>query len=168
MSEKNSISCGSGKIVDIHIAPEADADMQSLTEVEAVEGQGLEGDRYFKRAGTWSGEQGRDLPHEDRALTLFESEMSQIIKRDAGIDLKPGEHRRNITTEGVSASHLLDERFHIGNAICEGVELCEPCFNLEKRTGEEGLLSSLVHRGGLNARIIESGTIHVGDSITLI
>lgn len=156
-----------GIVEAIHTAPEAGADMQSKDEVEAVAEQGLKGDRYFKREGSWSGEEGRPLPAEDRALTLFEAEALEIIERDEGIDLEPADHRRNITTRGIAIDHLLDKRFRIGEAVCEGVEICEPCAYLESLT-EKGVLRALIHRGGLNVRITGSGTIRVGDSIEVI
>lgn len=156
-----------GTVDAIHVAPEAGAEMQSVTNARAVAGKGLEGDRYFDRAGSWSGETGRDLPPEDRALTLFEAETLEIVERDADIELEPADHRRNITTRNVAVDHLLDERFRIGDAVCEGVEICEPCAYLESLT-EEGVLSALVHRGGLNVRIVSSGGIAVDDPITVL
>lgn len=153
-----------GHVEAIHIAPEAGVPMESLDEVTAVAGRGLEGDRYFKRAGSWSGEQGRPLPHEDRALTLIEAEALELVERDAGIHLDAGDHRRNVTTRDVPVDHLVDERFRLGEAVCEGVELCEPCGYLESLT-EDGVLQALVHRGGLNARIVETGTVRIGDPI---
>lgn len=156
-----------GTVDAIHVAPEAGAEMQSVTNARAVAGKGLEGDRYFERAGSWSGEKGRDLPPEDRALTLFEAETLEIVERDADIELEPADHRRNITTRNVAVDHLLDERFRIGDAVCEGVEICEPCAYLESLT-EEGVLSALVHRGGLNVRIVSSGGIAVDDPITVL
>ncbi|SEH16297.1 hypothetical protein SAMN04487967_2537 [Natronorubrum sediminis] len=160
-------SSNNGSVSAIHIAPEAGAAMHSVSDVRAVAGKGLEGDRYFDQAGSWSGEEGRDLPPEDRALTLFEAETLEIVERDAGIELEPADHRRNVTTRDVAVDHLLDERFRIGNVVCEGVEICEPCAYLESLT-EEGVLGALVHRGGLNVRIVDSGEISVDDPITVL
>ena len=157
----------SGSVTAIHVAPEAGAEMEPKREVDAVEGRGLEGDRYFRAEGSWSGEAGRDLSDADRALTLFESETLDLVERDADISLEPGDHRRNITTEGVALDHLVDERFRIGEAVCEGVDLCEPCGYLESLT-EEGVYEALVHRGGLNARIVSSGTIRVDDPLRVL
>ena len=36
-----------GRVVSLHIAPRAAAPMQSVAQVRAVPGCGLEGDRYF-------------------------------------------------------------------------------------------------------------------------
>lgn len=156
-----------GRVTAIHIAPEAGADMEPRTEVSAVEGRGLEGDRYFESAGSWSGQKGRDLPDGDRALTLFEAETLELVESDTGIQLEPADHRRNITTENVALDHLVGERFQVGDAVCEGVDLCEPCGYLESLT-EEGVYEALVHRGGLNARILSSGTIRIDDPVQIL
>lgn len=154
-----------GRVETIHVAPEAGAPMRAVDSVEAVAGRGLRGDRYFEGAGTWSGDPNvRDIP---RDITLFEAETLDVVARDVGLDLDPGDHRRNVTTRGVALDHLLDRQFRIGDVLCEAVDLCEPCSHLESLT-QEGVLSALVHRGGLNAAVVESGTINVGDRVELV
>jgi MOSC domain-containing protein YiiM len=46
----------------------------------------------------------------------------------------------------------------------EGLELCEPCSLLARRTHREAL-KFFVHKGGLRARILTGGLIRVGDSV---
>ena len=48
---------------------------------------------------------------------------------------------------------------------CRGVELCEPCRHLTALIGDPNPIKALVHRGGLRADILESGTIAVGDEV---
>jgi len=43
-----------GTVISIHVAAEASAPMQSITEVRAFPGRGLEGDRYFAGTGFYS------------------------------------------------------------------------------------------------------------------
>ena len=67
-----------GTVVSIHIAPAASAAMQSLAEVRAVPGRGLEGDRYFAGLGTFSASPsvgGRDI-------TLIEIESVEALGMD--------------------------------------------------------------------------------------
>jgi MOSC domain-containing protein YiiM len=153
----------------LHIAPEGGADMQPVDEVEAVAGKGLRGDRYFEGTGTYSpgGELediARDIP---RHLTLFEAEALEVVARDHDIELDPADHRRNVTTRNLAVDHLLDERFRVGNAVCEGIEVCEPCAHLESLT-EDGVVRAFTHRAGLNATIVESGTVEVGDPVEVV
>jgi MOSC domain-containing protein YiiM len=149
-----------GRVVSIHIAPEASAPMVEVREVKAVPGRGLEGDRYFKHTGRYS-----DTPGTGRDITLVATEAIAEIERDFGIKLGPGETRRNITTTGVDLNSLVDKQFRIGEVVVVGMRLCEPCEYLERLIGQEGALKALVHRGGLRVEIISGGTIRAGDEI---
>jgi MOSC domain-containing protein YiiM len=150
------------EVVSIHIAPEAGAPMQAVTEIEAVAGKGLRGDRYFSQHGTYSGK--HDL---SRQVTLIEMEALEALARDYHISLLPIESRRNIATRGVALNHLVGKRFRVGEALLLGMELCEPCGYLEQKSGKPVRLG-LIHRGGLRAQILESGRIRVGDPIEVL
>lgn len=141
-----------GTVTAIHIAPTEGAPPQAVESVRAVSGRGLDGDRYFQDEGTFDSRDGG-------AITFIESEALTAIERQADISLDPGEHRRNVTTTGVALNHLVGEEFVVGDAVCRGTELCEPCSYLERHTGEDGLREALLHRGGLRASIVESGEI---------
>ena len=58
----------------------------------------------------------------------------------------------------------IERRFTIGEVLCEGIELCEPCRHLQSLT-DPGVLRGLVHRGGLRAAVLHSGTISVGHAV---
>jgi hypothetical protein len=150
-----------GSVLSIHIAREASTPTESLAEVRAVPGRGLEGDRYFHGRGTYS-------PRASvggREVTLIESECVEalfggIVNADGatlGIKLAPGDARRNVVTLGVPLNPLVE-------VLMRGTRLCEPCKHLEDLT-QQGVRGGLVHRGGLRARILNEGTIHAGDVI---
>ena len=148
-----------GTVVTIHITGEAAKPMEAVAEVRAVPGKGLEGDRYFKKVGTYS-----NHPGSGREVTLIEAEAIEALARDLKIQLALGASRRNITTRGVPLSHLVGKRFRVGEVLLEGTRLCEPCKHLEGLT-QQGVLAGLVHRGGLRTVILEGGTIRVGDAV---
>ena len=58
-----------GRVVAIHIAPQAAAPMVSVAEVRAVAGRGLDGDRYFLGTGFYSSRPS----HGGREVTLIET-----------------------------------------------------------------------------------------------
>jgi MOSC domain-containing protein YiiM len=153
-----------GRIESIHVAPEAGADMEPRDRVEAVSGRGLRGDRYFEGAGTYSGS-ARDV---SRELSLIEGETLAAVERDYGVSISPNEHRRNLTTGGVGLNRLVGARFRVGEATCEGVELCEPCSYLESLLDREGVHDALVHRGGLRARIVSDGVVEPGAPVGVV
>ncbi len=137
------------KVEGISIGP-SDA-LTPVESVSAVVGCGLKGDRHFradghKRAGA--------------AMTLIEAEVLE----DAG--LTGPQSRRQVVVRGVRLNDLVGKRFTVGDVECLGVELCEPCLHLQSLT-RPGIIDELAHRAGLNADIITSGTIAVGDEIRL-
>ncbi|MFB6362005.1 MAG: MOSC domain-containing protein [Halobacteriales archaeon] len=148
-----------GTVEAIHVAPASGQSVEARDTVEAVSGRGLREDRHFREPETEP-----RPPGSGQDLTLIESEALAAVARDFDVELEAGEHRRNLTTRGVALNHLVDERFRVGEVVCQGVELCEPCRHLEGLT-EDGMIQALVHRGGLRADILEGGTVAVGDGV---
>lgn len=136
--------------------------MRSVERVRVIPGRGLEGDRYFTASGTYS-----DRPGPGREITLIESEAIEALARESEVRIQPGDARRNIVTRGVPLNHLVSQDFSVGDVRLRGIRLCEPCAHLERLT-RKGVLSGLVHRGGLRSQILTEGTIRVGDPIVPI
>lgn len=135
-------------VVAIHLGAQEAGELRPVESVSAVAGKGLEGDRHFYKDGAEPGE----------ALTLVEEE--EVL----GAALPAGATRRQLTVRGVRLNDLVGKRFRVGEVECLGVELCEPCAHLESLT-RPGLIKDLVHRAGIRADIVTSGTISVGDEI---
>ena len=150
---------GQGTVVSIHIAAVGSAPMKSVATAQIVAGRGLEGDRYYGQLGTYSNQ-----PGSGRDVTLIEMEAVEGLKRDYQIQFDPGQSRRNIVTRGIALNHLVEQEFRIGDVVLRGTRLCEPCAHMEKLT-IKGAMRGLIHRGGLRAEIVKSGTIRVGDVI---
>jgi MOSC domain-containing protein YiiM len=150
-----------GTVESIHIASAAEAKTQSLGQVMAIPGEGLEGDRYALKTGTFY------EPRPDYELTLIEAEAVEALQREIQVELAAGDARRNIVTRDVPLNHLVGKEFMIGEVRIRGIRLCEPCDHLEKLTGKK-ILKGLVHRGGLRAQILTKGAISVGDKIEVI
>src|SRR6266704_4892799 len=130
------------------------------SEVKAVAGRALEGDRYFDAKGHWS-----KTPGVSREVTLIEIETIEALERDKNIAVAPGAARRNVVTRGVPLNHLVGREFQVGAVRLRGTRLCEPCAYLEGLT-QQGVLAGLMHRGGLRAEIVNGGTIRLEDTIT--
>jgi hypothetical protein len=158
---------GTGRVEQIHVAADSGDPMEPRESVEAVAGRGLRGDRYFEDEGLWSylDEDPNREVQEASEVTFIEAEALEAVERDADISLPSGAHRRNVTTRDVPLNHLVDREFTVGDVTCEGVQLCEPCGYMQSLVGEEGLATALTHRGGLDAVIVESGTVAVGDEV---
>ena len=148
-----------GEVVSIYVAASAGASMESRQSVEAIVGRGLEGDRYHEGSGHWS-----RTPGLGRQVTLIEIETIEALEREKNIVIGPGASRRNLVTRGVPLNHLVGREFQVGAVRLFGRRLCEPCEYLEGLT-TMGVLTGLIHRGGLRADIVLGGSIHVGDFV---
>ncbi|WP_369135107.1 MOSC domain-containing protein [Modestobacter sp. I12A-02662] len=151
-----------GTVAGLAVAPVAEAPMQVLEAAQARSGRGLEGDRYAAGAGTFS-------PRADRRpgydLTLVAAEVLDELAA-AGHALDFAGTRRNVLTRGIDVNALVGRKFRIGDVVCAGRRLCEPCAHLERLSGP-GVLRPLIHRGGLRADVLGDGEIRVGAAIRL-
>jgi hypothetical protein len=94
--------------------------IQSVNEVRAVPGRGLEGDRYF------------DHPQPDprKELTLVEAEAIEAFRSEFKIDFNLSGTRRNVITRGVPlniwwARTSGSAKLKLG--ACNSVSLARPC-----------------------------------------
>lgn len=150
-----------GSVAAIHVSPETGGPPESRDSVEAVAGRGRKGDRYYEGEGIYN--EPEDLNPSD--VTLIEAEALAAAHEEYGINLGPGEHRRNVTTREVALNHLIGEEFHVGEVVLEGLGLCEPCGYMQSLADQPDAAEALTHRGGLDARIVESGVINAGDDV---
>lgn len=151
-----------GKLLHIHRTPGKSQPMQSLDSAKLVPGKGIEGDRYALETGTYS-----IKPGDDRQITLIEAEMLARVAEDDGHPISVDEHRRNLTVEGVPLQHLVGLRFRVGSCLLEGVRINQPCKYLNLMLKRD-VYMPLWNRSGLNAKIIEGGEIHIGDTLVAI
>jgi MOSC domain-containing protein YiiM len=120
-----------GFVEGIFLAPEAGAEMKSVQAATALEGCGLEGDRYCAGTGHWS-RFGRVYE-----ATFIAAEDLDDIERETGVGVKNGEHRRNVVTRGISLKALgRSERFRVR----------EPCSSTGGRARSAGTSSVLPNR----------------------
>jgi len=146
-----------GAIVEINIAETEGGAMESHEGAELVAGKGIVGDRYFD-----------DDP--DAQITLIDADQLDRINQQTGWKLTPSETRRNVVTRGIDLNQWETSRFNLGDAVLEGVELCEPCASLgaSLETSDRSavdVVKELTHSGGIRARIVEGGNIKVGDPV---
>jgi len=150
----------------IYIAAKGSVAMARVEEVRAIEKGGLQGDRYKERTGYWTSY--GDVCE----VTLIEGEDLDEIEQETGINVKNGEHRRNIVTRGIKLRDLRGrlfrgKRFRIGEAVLEYDRPRPPCRHIRDLT-EPGMTRALRRRGGICARVVEGGRISVRDEIVIL
>lgn len=143
-----------GRVRWIGLRPERKAPIISVVSVEAVAGKGLTGDRYNSKNGK-------------RQVTLIQGEHLTAIASLLGREqIEPELLRRNIVVTGINLIALKDKQFRIGTALLEYTGLCHPCSAMEATFGPGGYNAVRGH-GGITARIINSGTIALGDAVAM-
>lgn len=150
-----------GVVRHLHITPRAFLPMESFQELTLVAGKGIIGDRYLvgHEKGFYS-----HKPEDGRQITLFEIETLEALRRDAGIEMLPQEHRRNVTVEGVPLNHLVGKRFWLGEALLEATRLSTPCRHIEEIL-DKAVFDPMINRAGLNCKILQGGVVRVGDLV---
>ena len=143
-----------GTLQGIFVARRPEAPCEPCATAEVEPGVGLLGDRNARPGASRM---------RQRALSLIAAETLEDLARQ-GFSLAPGAHRRQLVTRGVALEALVGRRFRIGAVLAEGTGPCAPCEHLESLT-QPGVKAALEGRGGLTARVLEGGTLRVGDAL---
>lgn len=147
-----------GRLLAIAVHPAKAAPMAERDSAAAVAGSGILDDYYAL------GKHGSGIVRPDQEVTLIEQEAIAAACQEYKLAFDHLVTRRNLLTAGVPLNHLVGKDFAVGEVILRGVELCEPCGHLETLTFS-GIKRALIHRGGLRAHVVRSGTMQVGDKI---
>ena len=100
-----------------------------------------------------------------RQVTLIQHEHLAVIAQLARVArVDPVALRRNLVVSGINLLALKNARLRVGDALLEIVGPCQPCSRMEEAIGPGGYAAMRGH-GGMTARILESGTIRVGDEV---
>jgi MOSC domain-containing protein YiiM len=141
-----------GRIDWIGLRPARNLPMREVEAVDADAGGGLHGDRYAGGSGK-------------RGVTLIQAEHLPVIAALSAHEvLAPATLRRNLVVSGIPLAALKGRRFRIGTVLLEGSEDCDPCSRMEAALGAGGY-NAMRGMGGLCARILEGGRLHVGDAV---
>lgn len=157
-------SCG--VVAGLHRAPRALLPMRSFPELKLIAGRGVEGDRYANGEGYLTEKLASLGVTDNRHVTFFEEETLLWLFESHGIAMTMEEHRRNVTTRGIDMAALAGRRFRVGEAVLLGFATT-PCKHIEEMVGRR-IVPLLMRSPGLNARILEPGTIRVGDPIVAL
>ena len=138
-----------GEIVSIHICVGHREPMAFADSTLSISRFGLEGDGH---ATSDPGRSGRQVLLMDR----------ETLDR---LGLAPGDIRENITTSGVDLSSLAPGRkVSLGQTtVVEITGECEPCSRMDEI--RPGLQATLNGQRGMLARVLDGGTVTVGDAV---
>ncbi|MDB2405468.1 MOSC domain-containing protein [Arcobacteraceae bacterium] len=148
----------------IIIGKEAKKPLSYVDSVKAVVNQGLEGDRYFYKQGTFNKPQ---LDQTVREISILPFESLSLCNNRIDSHLDFLDLRRNLIIKEFDYETLKDKVFCIGEVHFKIVRTCPPCRYLS-RLLDVDMMVGLKYIGGYRATILKSGTIKVGDTLTIV
>lgn len=144
-----------GRVTWIGLRPNRTTPMTPVDAVEVGLQGGLVGDRYAAKNGR-------------RAVSFIDADhLPLIAKRMRRAAVDPATLRRNIVVEGINLLALKGTRFRVGEVLFEYTVPAHPCSKMERVLGPGGWNAMRGH-GGILGRVLEAGTIRVGDAVQLV
>jgi len=137
-------------VVALHVAKATRLPMQSRESVEVETGKGIVGDRYHGTRHRHVSVQSRESL--DEAAGVFGAEVLSELTR------------RNLTISHGVVPREPGARLRIGDVLLEAVRVAAPCKLLDDTIGK-GAQEALRRRAGTIFRVLEGGTITLGDVV---
>tara|TARA_R110002072_G_scaffold302615_2_gene486858 strand:- start:1115 stop:1648 length:534 start_codon:yes stop_codon:yes gene_type:complete len=148
--------CQSGRVEWIGLCTARRGVVEIVSEVNVEVGTGLVGDHHATSGKS------------ERQVTMIQQEhlvvVAALLNRD---EIRPEEVRRNLAISGINLIALKNQTFRIGDAILEGTGPCAPCSRMAEVLGTGGYNAMRGH-GGITVRVLQAGTIRVGDEVVPI
>ncbi|MFP6766618.1 MAG: MOSC domain-containing protein [Planctomycetaceae bacterium] len=143
-----------GRVEWVGVAAEPKGPLAVVQECRIEAGSGIVGEHHAGSADP------------QRQVTLIQHEHLATVAGLTGHEsVDPGELRRNVVVSGINLLSLQDRTFRLGEALLEGSGPCEPCDRMEQNLGPGGYNAMNGH-GGICARVLEAGTVRVGDTVS--
>jgi MOSC domain-containing protein YiiM len=141
-----------GHLLAIARAPVKRGPLMELKEAAVDVAHGVDGDARGKRPG--------------RQVTVVFREGWDAACRDLGAELPWITRRANLLVEGVAVPRE-GKRLVIGSLVLEVTQETQPCQVME--AAHRGLRAALTPdwRGGVCCRVVQGGTIRVGDRVEI-
>ena len=142
-----------GTIEAIAVRTSENGPMKELSRVEARADGGIEG----------------DLPASlDRGITLLSAEQWEQVMGELDRDLPWHTRRANVLVSGSGLERLIGQEIQVGSVRVAVKGETKPCKLMEQLC--PGLRAALTPecRGGVLGRIMQSGTLAIGDEIVLL
>lgn len=150
-----------GNIIAIFVAPTRRAEQLAVEAVQLKMGKGVVGDRFFGLSQKIPG----------RNITFIEVEEIYEFNQNYQQAIELNATRRNFITRGIRLNELVGKTFRVGDVLCRGVELCEPCRVLARQLPQDSLtqtqiIKAFTNKGGLRADVLSDGIVRLGDSLS--
>ena len=139
-------------VVALHVAPARKAGTRPVEAIEVEAGAGIVGDRYH---GT-----------RHRHVSVQSATALAEAAADLGAPVEAGSTRRNVTLSHGEVPTEPGARLRVGPVLLEVVRVAAPCAVMDVSVGP-GARTALRRRGGSICRVLEGGSVHLGDAAVL-
>ena len=139
-------------VTAVHVAKGRRLPMRAVERVEIDAGKGIVGDRYH---GT-----------KHRQVSVQSQDSLDAATAAYGAPVPAELTRRNVTISGAPVPRDPGALIRIGEVLLEVVRVAAPCKLLDDTIGA-GAQEALRRHGGSVCRVLEGGTVAVGDSVEL-
>ena len=138
-------------VVGLQIAKATRLEMRAVDSIEVEAGAGIIGDRY----------------HGSRHRHVSVQSLEELAEAEIahGAPLDPRLTRRNVTIASGRIPREPGHRWSIGDVELEVVRDAAPCKMLDDELGR-GARTAMRRRAGVICRVLQGGTIAVGDRVT--
>jgi MOSC domain-containing protein YiiM len=145
-----------GAVTWIGLRPDRRQKLTAVAHADLDPEEGLIGDHYRSRT------------NQARQVTLIQAEHLAAIAAYLGLaPIDPDRLRRNIVVSGINLHALKGRSFRLGSALLLATGECHPCSRMEEILGPGGYNAVRGH-GGIIARIIHPGRVHLGEAVARI
>lgn len=106
----------------------------------------------------------------DQAVYIYTQPDYEFWRPQLGQRIRPGLFGENLLFSGLeSATVCIGQRFLIGSVLLEATDARIPCATFSEHMGDLGFVKKFreARRPGIYARVLQSGTVRTGDSISL-
>ena len=147
-------------ITAIFVAPTKHGEQIAVDVVQLKASKGIVGDRFY----------GFSRKNPGRNITLIESEAIEEFNSIYRLSVRVNATRRNLVTRGIKLNDLVGKTFKIGDVLCQGFELCEPCKVMARHfpattLSQAEIIRAFTGRGGIRAAVLTDGIVKLNDEI---
>ncbi len=140
-----------------HGRPAGTSPILVLDKIDCIAGRGIRGDRFFDYKPDYRGQ-----------ITFFAMEVFERICAELNaVGIPVTAVRRNVFTRGIALNALIGHEFTVQGVRFAGAEECRPCYWMNQAVAP-GVEARLRGVGGLRARILSDGPLHVGPAELIV
>ena len=141
-----------GNVIGLAIRTAVGGPMQELEQLETAEDGGVEG----------------DVPAPvDRGITLMSSHQWQEVVEELGVDYPWYTRRANVLVDCERLGYLMGQTLELGEVVIEVKGETDPCAVMERIDPRLKQALTPDWRGGIYGRVVQGGTISLGDTLEL-